>query len=116
MTYSLTHLGMNDSALWRQRIDFAAFLPVTLLERSALALTYGRQGQGARRRRHSGVENDDHRRHRLGDDCLIPHAQADERQRTLAAVGGLRRLPSGDPPRGIGSRADLRPASLVQVL
>lgn len=42
MTYSLTHKGMNNSALWRQWVDFAAFLPVTLLEGSALALIYGR--------------------------------------------------------------------------
>ena len=42
MTYALTHEGMKSSALWKQWVDFAAFLPVTLLEGSALALVYGR--------------------------------------------------------------------------
>lgn len=42
MTYSLTHNGMKSSALWSAWVDFAAFLPVTLLEGSALALVYGR--------------------------------------------------------------------------
>lgn len=42
MTYSLTHEGMKSSSLWKAWVDFAAFLPVTLLEGSALALVYGR--------------------------------------------------------------------------
>jgi hypothetical protein len=42
MTYSLTHKGMSSSALWKAWVDFAAFLPVTLLEGAALALVYGR--------------------------------------------------------------------------
>lgn len=42
MTYSLTHEGMAGNALWRAWVDFAAFLPVALLEGSALALVYGR--------------------------------------------------------------------------
>jgi hypothetical protein len=42
MTYSLTHEGMKSNALWKQWVDFAAFLPVALLEGSALALVYGR--------------------------------------------------------------------------
>jgi len=42
MTYALTHKGMMSSALWKAWVDFAAFLPVTLLEGSALALVYGR--------------------------------------------------------------------------
>lgn len=42
MTYSLTHKGMESAALWKTWIDFAALLPVTLLEGSALALVYGR--------------------------------------------------------------------------
>lgn len=42
MTYSLTNKGMQSSALWREWVDLAAFLPVALLEGSALALVYGR--------------------------------------------------------------------------
>lgn len=42
MTYSLTRKGMQSSALWKEWVDFAAVLPVTLLEGSALALVYGR--------------------------------------------------------------------------
>lgn len=42
MTYSLTHKGMQSSSLWKEWVDFAAFLPVALLEGSALALVYGR--------------------------------------------------------------------------
>lgn len=42
MTYSLTHKGMSNSALWSEWVDIAAFLPVVLLEGSALALVYGR--------------------------------------------------------------------------
>jgi hypothetical protein len=42
MTYSLTHEGMKSNALWKEWVDFAAFLPVALLEGSALALVYGR--------------------------------------------------------------------------
>ncbi len=42
MTYALTHKGMMSSALWKAWVDFAAFLPVALLEGSALALVYGR--------------------------------------------------------------------------
>jgi hypothetical protein len=42
MTYSLTHKGMKSSALWKGWVDFAAVLPVGLLEGSALALVYGR--------------------------------------------------------------------------
>lgn len=42
MTYSLTHEGMKSNALWKEWVNFAAFLPVTLLEGSALALVYGR--------------------------------------------------------------------------
>lgn len=42
MTYSLTHKGMQSSALWKEWVDFASVLPVTLLEGSALALVYGR--------------------------------------------------------------------------
>ncbi len=42
MTYSLTYKGMQSSALWREWVAIAAFLPVTLLEGSALALVYGR--------------------------------------------------------------------------
>ncbi len=42
MTYSLTHKGMQSSVLWKEWVDFAAVLPVTLLEGSALALVYGR--------------------------------------------------------------------------
>lgn len=42
MTYALTHKGMSSSALWSEWVDLAAFLPVVLLEGSALALVYGR--------------------------------------------------------------------------
>lgn len=42
LTYSLTHRGMSNSALWKEWVDIAAFLPVVLLEGSALALVYGR--------------------------------------------------------------------------
>ncbi|MGH9846381.1 MAG: hypothetical protein ACREEM_47385 [Blastocatellia bacterium] len=42
MTYSLTRKGMESSILWKQWVDVAAFLPVALLEGSAIALTYGR--------------------------------------------------------------------------
>jgi hypothetical protein len=42
MTYALTRQGMSSSRLWRTWVDIAAFLPVVLLEGSALALTYGR--------------------------------------------------------------------------
>ena len=42
MTYSLTHKGMSSNALWKAWVDFAAFLPVALLEGAALALVYGR--------------------------------------------------------------------------
>jgi hypothetical protein len=42
MTYSLTHEGMKSNALWKGWVDFAAVLPVALLEGSALALVYGR--------------------------------------------------------------------------
>lgn len=42
MTYSLTHEGMKSNALWKEWVDFAAILPVALLEGSALALVYGR--------------------------------------------------------------------------
>jgi hypothetical protein len=42
MTYSLTHQGMQSNVLWRRWVDVAAFLPVTLLEGSALGLVYGR--------------------------------------------------------------------------
>jgi hypothetical protein len=42
MTYSLCHKGMSDSVLWASWVGFAAFLPVALLEGSALALVYGR--------------------------------------------------------------------------
>ncbi len=42
MTYSLTHKGMRSNALWKGWVDFAALLPVALLEGSALALVYGR--------------------------------------------------------------------------
>lgn len=42
MTYALTRKGMQSSALWRTWVDFAAALPVVLLEGSALALVYGR--------------------------------------------------------------------------
>jgi hypothetical protein len=42
MTYSLTHKGMQSSALWKEWVDFAALLPVALLEGSALTLVYGR--------------------------------------------------------------------------
>ncbi|HEY7416958.1 MAG TPA: hypothetical protein VH593_17360, partial [Ktedonobacteraceae bacterium] len=42
MTYSLTHKGMISNALWKGWVDFAALLPVALLEGSALALVYGR--------------------------------------------------------------------------
>jgi hypothetical protein len=42
MTYALTHKGMMSSALWKAWVDFAALLPVALLEGSALALVYGR--------------------------------------------------------------------------
>jgi hypothetical protein len=42
MTYSLTRKGMANSALWREWVTVAAFLPTVLLEGSALALVYGR--------------------------------------------------------------------------
>jgi hypothetical protein len=42
LTYSLTRRGMNGSTLWGDWQAFAAFLPVLLLEGSALALMYGR--------------------------------------------------------------------------
>jgi len=42
MTYSLTHEGMKSSSLWVGWVDVAAFLPVGLLEGSAIALVYGR--------------------------------------------------------------------------
>lgn len=42
MTYSLTREGMANNALWKSWVDFAAALPVALLEGSALALVYGR--------------------------------------------------------------------------
>lgn len=42
MTYSLTRKGMASSALWSEWVDIAAFMPVVLLEGSALALVYGR--------------------------------------------------------------------------
>jgi hypothetical protein len=42
MTYSLTRQGMASSSLWKAWVDFAAFLPVALLEGSAVALVYGR--------------------------------------------------------------------------
>jgi hypothetical protein len=42
MTYSLCHKGMSDNVLWAAWVGFAAFLPVALLEGSALALVYGR--------------------------------------------------------------------------
>jgi uncharacterized membrane protein YidH (DUF202 family) len=42
MTYALTNKGMASSRLWRTWVDVAAFLPVILLEGSALALVYGR--------------------------------------------------------------------------
>jgi hypothetical protein len=42
MTYALTSKGMASSRLWRTWVDVAAFLPVILLEGSALALVYGR--------------------------------------------------------------------------
>jgi hypothetical protein len=42
MTYALTRKGMASSRLWRTWVDVAAFLPVILLEGSALALVYGR--------------------------------------------------------------------------
>lgn len=42
MTYSLTRRGMASSALWSEWVDVAAFMPVILLEGSALALVYGR--------------------------------------------------------------------------
>lgn len=42
MTYALTRKGMASSALWRAWVDFAALLPVALLEGSAVALVYGR--------------------------------------------------------------------------
>jgi hypothetical protein len=42
MTYALCHAGMSSSVLWQSWVDFAAFLPVALLEGSALALVYGR--------------------------------------------------------------------------
>jgi|SRR5262245_48058838 len=42
MTYSLTHAGMQSSALWSEWVDVAALFPVVLLEGSALALVYGR--------------------------------------------------------------------------
>jgi hypothetical protein len=42
MTYALTRKGMTSSLLWRTWVDIAAFLPVVLLEGSALALVYGR--------------------------------------------------------------------------
>ncbi len=42
MTYSLTHQGMESSALWSEWTDVAALFPVVLLEGSALALVYGR--------------------------------------------------------------------------
>ncbi|HEX5083546.1 MAG TPA: hypothetical protein VFY40_15980 [Blastocatellia bacterium] len=42
MTYALTVKGMSSSRLWRTWVDVAAFLPVVLLEGSALALVYGR--------------------------------------------------------------------------
>ncbi len=42
LTYSVTRRGMNGSELWGDWLAFAAFLPVVLLEGSALALMYGR--------------------------------------------------------------------------
>ena len=42
LTYSLARRGMNGSTLWGDWLAFAAFLPVLLLEGSALALMYGR--------------------------------------------------------------------------
>jgi len=42
MTYALTRRGMESSLLWRAWVNIAAFLPVALLEGSALALVYGR--------------------------------------------------------------------------
>jgi hypothetical protein len=42
MTYALTSKGMASSRLWRTWVDVATFLPVILLEGSALALVYGR--------------------------------------------------------------------------
>ena len=42
MTYSLTYEGMKSSVLWKAWVDFAAFLPVGLLEGSAIALVYGK--------------------------------------------------------------------------
>lgn len=42
MTYSLTREGMKSSALWKAWVDFAAFLPVGLLEGSAISLVYGK--------------------------------------------------------------------------
>jgi hypothetical protein len=42
MTYSLCHKGMADNALWENWVDFAAFLPVVLMEGSAIWLTYGK--------------------------------------------------------------------------
>lgn len=42
MTYALTRKGMNSSYLWEKWANIAAFLPVLLLEGSAIALVYGR--------------------------------------------------------------------------
>jgi hypothetical protein len=42
MTYALCHKGMSNSVLWAGWVAFAAFLPVALMEGSALALVYGR--------------------------------------------------------------------------
>jgi hypothetical protein len=41
-TYALCHQGMTDNVLWDNWVDFAAFLPVALMEGTALALVYGR--------------------------------------------------------------------------
>lgn len=41
-TYSTTHQGMKYAAVWKAWADIAAFLPVVLLEVSALTMTYGR--------------------------------------------------------------------------
>jgi hypothetical protein len=41
-SYSLCYAGMASSVLWGGWVAFAAFLPVALLEGSALSLTYGR--------------------------------------------------------------------------
>jgi hypothetical protein len=50
LTYSLARRGMNGSTLWGDWLAFAAFLPVLLLEGSALALMYGRHHCFARPR------------------------------------------------------------------